>query len=396
VLIQCGNDVTTQTRLSASLGLTAFASAGTSVIWNGLPFIAKQQYDFSEAKNLALYLFIGLVYISGALSAAKLTKAIERCCSPRTLLAVLLLTQTIVCMTPIISVSQWTIWFAGGVLGLCSAWTWPIVESFLVAGRHGREMRRIIGWWNMVWMISVAGTMFAMAPFMEANTLMVIVGLGGMFGLATFVLILFPKSPAIHDIETSSRAVPKSYNKLLSGARVLLPLSYVINGTLAPLLPFVLTNLAIETFWQTPAVATWMIARVGMTAIMWRFEGWHGKWSILWMAIIAMAVGFVCIFTASGLPMLFAGLIIFGGGMGVTYYAGLYYAMAVGRARFDAGGTHEALIGTGYAVGPLAGLIAISFSSSHSSESPTPLIATVSCLLIAAGGALWLIWRKAR
>jgi len=388
--------VTTKTRLSASLGLTAFASAGTSVIWNGLPFIAKQQYDFSEAKNLALYLFIGLVYISGALSAGKLTKAIERYCSPRTLLAVLLLIQTIVCMTPIISVGQWTIWLAGGVLGVCSAWMWPIVESFLVAGRHGREMRRIIGWWNMVWMISVAGTMFAMAPLMEGNASMVIVGLGGMFGLATFVLILFPKSPAIHDIETSSRAVPQSYNKLLSGARVLLPMSYVINGTLAPLLPFVLTNLAIETFWQTPVVATWMIARVGMTAIMWRYEGWHGKWSILWMALIAMAIGFVCIFTASGLPMLFAGLIIFGGGMGVTYYAGLYYAMAVGRARFDAGGTHEALIGTGYAVGPLAGLIAISFSSSHSSETPTPLISTVSCLLIAAGGALWLIWRKAR
>lgn len=388
--------MTTKTRLSASLGLTAFASAGTSVIWNGLPFIAKQQYDFSEAKNLALYLFIGLVYISGALSAGKLTKAIERYCSPRTLLAVLLLIQTIVCMTPIISVGQWTIWLAAGVLGVCSAWMWPIVESFLVAGRHGREMRRIIGWWNMVWMISVAGTMFAMAPLMEGNASMVIVGLGGMFGLATFVLILFPKSPAIHDIETSSRAVPQSYNKLLSGARVLLPMSYVINGTLAPLLPFVLTNLAIETFWQTPAVATWMIARVGMTAIMWRYEGWHGKWSILWMALIAMAVGFVCIFTASGLPMLFAGLIIFGGGMGVTYYAGLYYAMAVGRARFDAGGTHEALIGTGYAVGPLAGLIAISFSSSHSSETPTPLISTVSCLLIAAGGALWLIWRKAR
>ena len=388
--------MTTKTRLSASLGLTAFASAGTSVIWNGLPFIAKQQYDFNEAKNLALYLFIGLVYISGALSAGKLTKATERYCSPRTLLAVLLLTQTIVCMTPIISGGQWTIWLAGGVLGVCGAWMWPIVESFLVAGRHGREMRRIIGWWNMVWMISVAGTMFAMAPLMEANASMVIVGLGGMFGLATFVLILFPESPAIHDIETSSKTVPQSYNKLLSGARVLLPLSYVINGTLAPLLPFVLTNLAIETFWQTPAVATWMIARVGMTAVMWRSEGWHGKWSVLWMALIAMAVGFVCIFTASGLPMLFAGLIIFGGGMGVTYYAGLYYAMAVGRARFDAGGTHEALIGTGYAVGPLAGLIAISFSSSHSIEAPTTLIATVSCLLIAAGGALWLIWRKAR
>ena len=388
--------MTTRTRLSASLGLTAFASAGTSVIWNGLPFIAKHQFDFSEAKNLALYLFIGLVYISGALSAGKLTKATERYCSPRTLLAVLLLTQTIVCMSPIISVSQWTIWLAGGVLGLCGAWTWPIVESFLVAGRHGREMRRIIGWWNMVWMISVAGTMIAMAPLMEANASMVIVGLGGMFGIATFVLILFPKSPAIHDIDSSSKVVPESYKNLLLGARVLLPLSYVINGTLAPLLPYVLTNLSIETFWQTPAVATWMLARVGVTAIMWRSEGWHGKWSILWMAIIAMAVGFTFIFAASGLAMLFMGLIMFGSGMGVTYYAGLYYAMAVGRARFDAAGTHEALIGTGYAVGPLAGLIAISFSSSHSSEAPRPLIATVSCLLVAAGGALWLIWRKDR
>ena len=238
--------------------------------------------------------------------------------------------------------------------------------------------------------------MIAMAPLMEANASMVIVGLGGMFGIATFVLILFPKSPAIHDIDSSSKVVPESYKNLLLGARVLLPLSYVINGTLAPLLPYVLTNLSIETFWQTPAVATWMLARVGVTAIMWRSEGWHGKWSILWMAIIAMAVGFTFIFAASGLAMLFMGLIMFGSGMGVTYYAGLYYAMAVGRARFDAAGTHEALIGTGYAVGPLAGLIAISFSSSHSSEAPRPLIATVSCLLVAAGGALWLIWRKDR
>jgi hypothetical protein len=388
--------VNSQTRLSASLGLTAFASAGTSVLWNGLPFIAKQQYDFSEAKNLALYLFIGLVYISGALSAGKLTKAVERFCSPRTLLGVLLLTQTFVCIMPIFSVSEWPIWLAGGVLGICSAWMWPIVESFLVAGLHGRSMRRAIGWWNMVWMISVAGTMFAMAPLMEANASMVIVGLGGMFGLATIILYLFPASPAIHDPETSLKAVPDSYKKLLRGARVLLPLSYVINGTLAPLLPFVLTNLAIETFWQTPAVATWMIARVGVTAIMWRSEGWHGKWSILWMAIAAMAVGFIFIFTAGGLPMLFAGLIIFGGGMGATYYAGFYYAMAVGRAKFDAAGAHEALIGAGYAAGPAAGLVAISLSHSSSTSTPTPLISTVSFLIIASGSALWLIWRKAR
>lgn len=386
----------TQTRLSASLGLTAFASAGTSVVWNGLPFIAKQQYHFSEAKNLLLYLLIGVIYVFGALSAGRLTKQIERHCSPKKLLAVLLITQTVVCMTPLFFEGEWVLWFAGGILGLCGSWMWPIVESFLVAGRHGKNMRRAIGWWNVVWMISVAGTMFAMAPLMESHASMVIVGLGAMFGFAAIVLRAFPKQPALHDVAESSKAVPSSYRRLLTGARILLPLSYIINGTLAPLLPYVLTNLAIEPFWQTPAVATWMIARVGVTGLMWKVQGWHNRWSVLWLAITAMAVGFVCIFAANSLALLFAGLIIFGAGMGIAYYAGLYYAMAVGRAELDAGGTHEALIGAGYAVGPTAGLLAISFSHSGSTASPTPLIATVSCLIIAAGGALWVIWRKAR
>jgi hypothetical protein len=53
-----------------------------------------------------------------------------------------------------------------------------------------------------------------------------------------------------------------------------------------------------------------------------------------------------------------AGLVAFGAGHGILYFASLYYAMAVGGAEVDAGGTFEALIGAGYVVGPLAGLAA--------------------------------------
>ena len=384
------------TCLAASLVLTAFASAGTSVIWNGLPFIAKQQFGFNETNNLTLYFLIGLVYVFGAMSAGKWTKGVEKHCSPRKLLALLLLLQTAVCLMPLFFLGEWTLWLAGVVLGLCSSWMWPIIESFLVAGRHGQQMRRAIGWWNIVWMASVAGTMFAMAPLMEHHASMVIVALGAMFGLATLVLYAFPATPTLHAVESSSKEVPPNYKHLLKGARVLLPLSYIINGTLAPLLPFVMSNLAVDPFWQTPAVATWMIARVGVTALLWHFGGWHGKWSVLWVAIFAMAIGFVCIFSASSLWILFAGLIIFGGGMGIAYYAGLYYAMAVGRAEFDAAGTHEALIGAGYTVGPTAGLLAISFSNSGSTVTSTPLITIVSGLIIIAGILLWTIFRKAR
>ena len=384
------------TGLAASLALTSLASAGTSVIWNGLPFIAKHQYGFDETATLLLYLLVGSVYIFGAMCSSRWARAMASTCSPRTILAVLLMLQAAVCSLPLFFSDAWVIWVAGGVAGLCSALLWPLVESFLVSGRHGRAMRRAIGWWNIVWMISVASTMFAMAPLMENHASMVIVALGCMNLLAVCVLPFYKSRPARHDEEIAACAVPSGYSNLLKGARLLLPLSYIINGTLAPLLPFVLSNLAVDTFWQTPAVATWMIARVVVTACMWHWPNWHGRWSVLWIAVAMMAIGFVSIFMASGMVLLFTGLVLFGGGMGIAYYAGLYYAMAVGRAGLNASGTHEALIGAGYTVGPAVGMLSIASTQSDLSTSPSALIGTVGCLIVVAMASLWVIWRKAR
>jgi hypothetical protein len=49
--------------------------------------------------------------------------------------------------------------------------------------------------------------------------------------------------------------------------------------------------------------------------------------------------------------------------MGITYYAALYYSMAVGHAAVEAGGNFEALIGLGYVVGPLLGISANALAS---------------------------------
>ena len=94
--------------------------------------------------------------------------------------------------------------------------------------------------------------------------------------------------------------------------------------------------------------------------------------------------------------MLIFGLVLFGAGTGITYYAALYYAMAVGQAKVDAGGTHEAFIGGGYIVGPIVGLIAIQSSSYTQVTSYQTIIIIVLSLLILATGALALFWRKAR
>ena len=56
------------------------------------------------------------------------------------------------------------------------------------------------------------------------------------------------------------------------------------------------------------------------------------------------------------------GVACLGTGLGIIYYAALYYAMAVGRAAVEAGGVHEGLIGAGYTCGPLAGLLGVAIA----------------------------------
>lgn len=385
-----------RTSLTASLVLTGLASTGTSVIWNGLPFIAKRDYGFSESENLALYLLIGFVYVIGALSSGICTRAIRPIVSLRVIIGFLLATVTTVCSLPLFLNSPSVMWIAGGVSGFCSAWLWPIVESYLVAGRHGTEMRRAIGWWNLVWMISVAGVMISMAPLMGSHASMVIVGLGVMNLLAIGVLPWYSKNPPQHEEIKSIEHVPAGYRGLLKGARVLLPLSYVINGVLAPLLPYVLAGIAIDIFWQTPIVSVWMLARVVATALMWQFGTWHGKWSVLWGSLISMTAGFTLILSAWGLFPLVLGLVLFGGGMGVTYYAALYYAMSVGRAGVDAGGKHEALIGGGYMIGPIVGLVSMQSASIVGGSAFQAIIYIVIAIMVFAIVTLGLFWKKAR
>ena len=386
----------TASSLVATLCLTAFASIGTSVVWNGLPFIAKQYYGFDEYENFSLFLLIGLLYIVCAFASGKLTSLFNKVCSSRAILALLLVMQGTVCTLPLLFESSWVVWVAGGVAGGCSAWLWPLVESYLVAGRHGQSMRSAIGYWNTVWMISVATAMIAIAPLMESHASMAIVGLGFANLIAVIPLYWFEQEPAAHDETEAQAHVPDGYKPLLKGARILLPLSYIFNGVLAPILPFVLSRINVDVVMQTPIAAIWMFARVLIVGVMAHVPFWHGRWAVLWGGMIAMSLGLIAIFAATSLSILILGLALFGSGMGVTYYAAIYYALAVGRAEVEAGGTHEALIGGGYMVGPVIGLGTLQFGPEHDSDPFFPLAISVFALMAVGILCFVFIWRKDR
>lgn len=350
------NETVAPTPIAAVLGLTMLASIGTGVIWNGVPFIAEAEYSYTQTQTLLMYLVIGLTYIGGAITAARFLKFIERWMTARTLLLLILIIQSVICLGPLVVKAPWILWVVVGITSLLASFLWPIIESYLTAGRHGHEMRRAIGWWNVVWTSSVAASLWFMAPFLNTNAQFAIVALGGFNVVALITLFWFKRNPGTHDKELSQESITPEYPFLLHTVRVLLPLSYVLNAALAPLLPYLFNRLEIDVLWKTPAAATWMVVRVFAMVAMWRLGFWHGRWGTLFLGGLLITIGFGVIVLTPSLLILLIGLGIFGAGMGVIYYAALYYAMSVGKAQVDASGKHESLIGIGYAIGPAAGL----------------------------------------
>jgi len=395
---------TSPTSLGAILSLTAIASMGTGILWNGLPFIVKHDYGYSQQRTLILHIMLAVAYMTAAFTTGRVLALMRQWISPRGVLIVLLLAQAIACVGPVVVRHEWMIWVTAAVVSITGAMIWPIVESFLAAGRHGKELRRALGWWNIVWTISVAAALLLMAPLVEHHARLAIVGFGALNFVGFVPLLMFPERPGNHDHPDAATSVTHVYPHLRTAARILLPMSYVLCAGLSPLLPFVLGSMNVSVASETPTAATWTIARVFAIAIMWRVTFWHGRWGTLVLGGVSMAIGFAFVVSAAELWMIFVGLSIFGAGMGIVYYAAIYYALAVGKAEVDAGGVHEALIGGGYLLGPL-----LSLGSMHGAEvarnsgisiTDGSVIITVMWATLAGGAVLvvraYLRARKAR
>lgn len=338
------------------LGVTFVCSLGTGVFWHGIPFIAKHTYDFSQVRNLLLAGAMGAIYTLGAFTAGALTRRLERRLSPRDVLGAAIAVLSLVCLAPILVRGEWALWLAALVGTYVTSIIWPVIESYVTAGRHGASMRSALGWFNLTWAPAVAIPLFVMAPILERHGEWAISGFASVGLVGLVLLAWFAPRPVHHDPETADAHVGPEYRLLLRSARVLLPVSYVLSAAMNPILPYRFEDLGVDVGWETPAAATWIVVRVITFLLLWRLGFWHGRWGALLLGAIAMTGGFALVVAGPTIATVLAGLACLGVGLGVIYYAALYYAMAVGRAQVDAGGTHEGLIGAGYTVGPLAGL----------------------------------------
>jgi len=337
--------------MATILGTTFLGSVSGVAFWAGLFFVTAAHYHFPPGRNLILAASMGAV----SAVASWMSSRVAARFAPRSVVSWSFAIWAGVALLPVLFPrSELVLWIAAFSASATSATIWPIVESYVSAGRHGGEMRSAIGWFNVTWTPATAVPLFVM-PAVARLGLPWCLGLTSVVNALAFVASRgLPRRPIAHGPEAAQAALGPEYGWLARSASWLLPLSYVISTTIAPLLPFRLAAVGLGASASVVA-GLWMAARFVTFYAMWRTAFWHGRWGTLVLGGVAIASGFALILLAPSASGVAAGLVIYGVGMGLTYYAALYYSLAVGHAAVGAGGMFEALIGLGSCVGPLVG-----------------------------------------
>ncbi|HLK90368.1 MAG TPA: hypothetical protein VKZ18_10765, partial [Polyangia bacterium] len=270
--------------LGRVLCVTFLGSVGSGTFWAGLFFVTAERYHFSALANLVIAASMGAVYAVAARVAGRLAHGR----APRRLLSSTLAVWTAAAALPLLLPDSVPALWAAALAGAgAAAATFPVVESYLTAGRHGAEMRSAIGKFNLTWTPATALPLLLLPLLGRASALGSFAVSGAATALAWLAALALPEHPAPHRPEAAREAVGPEYPLLLRAASWLLPFSYVISATLAPVLPQRLAAVGVGPA-KSFVAASWMAMRFCVLLLMWRSSFWHGRWGTIGAASLAL------------------------------------------------------------------------------------------------------------
>lgn len=341
-------------------GLTSFAATWLNT---GIYLVTTRVLGFTPGESLALAASQGVMTIVGSLLASRLSGRLggRRALIP--IYAVLALLTAAMSL-----VHGWAF------VAVLLAWmfvvslNWPSMEAILCHAPDAAEVSRRVGRYNVVWSatgalaIATLGAAIGLRPGGQA----VFLGAALLHAVSAVLVAVGREQacPADAHLEAPPELLAKqAFARRLS--RTALPASYVVINSLIPLLALRLASSGLSEAMVSLVVSVWLVARIGIFAIMGATSFWHAKPGILLLAVGTMIVGFGgAIWPGGGIAWLVAMQVLIGAAVGAIYFASLYFGLVLAHGGEGDGGAteqnglHEATIGLGTILGPGAGAAA--------------------------------------
>jgi len=388
--------------LSRLLVITFVESLATTLIERGVYFYSHDRLGFTDGENLGLALGFGAAYALGALA----SHGIAQRATEKRLLVATLIAQFAGFTTLFFSAGATMLVAMNTVLGCINGLKWPVIESYVSAGRTPRDQARAVGLFNISWAPAVAVALVMAGPLIDWWSPSLFAA-AGLLNLASLALVRpLERRPEHLAPDHPERPAPEAmgrFRSLLAASRWSMLGSYSLMWVLAALLPRVYTDLGIGVTAATALSALLDAVRTTAFVVLGLWQGWHSRRWTQAVVIFGLPAGFfLALFAPNlaaavgggsglGLATVLVGEVIFGLVAGTTYYAALYYAMIVKNAAVEAGGAHEGLIGTGFAIGPLAGLAGGWLAPRVGGPVAGMTAGIAPIILICSAGAAWFL-----
>jgi Na+/melibiose symporter-like transporter len=385
------------------LVLTFVESLATLFFENGVYFYTHERLAFGERANLALAVVFGLTYVLGALGSHVLSARLGE----RRTLAITIFVQLLGMMVmtiPGFSAASTTgvVFAMSMVMGLLNGIKWPVVESYIGAGRTGSAQAAAVGRFNVSWSLSAPVALLVIGPLIAAQlpgplakltpgSALFLAGVAAS-AVSLFLLIRLPArvthTAADHPQHPAEDRV-RRFRALLASSRWSMFVSYAMMFVILPLAPSIFAALGHSVSVATALTAVLYAVRCAVFLVMERTERWHGSALVPAVVVFVMPVGFFLVLLGPSTAITVVGLAVFGVAAGLAYAGALYYAIVVGNASVDAGGKHEAIIGLGFTLGPALGVAGKSLGAVLGGATAGLCGGVLPLIVFCGGGALW-------
>jgi hypothetical protein len=381
------------TRLVPLLVIAFLTDLAAVFAARGVPFLCHKELGFGDVGNLLLTFAFGVVYVPAALLSHRLCGRFgERRC----LIGTYLLDITAYVVTAALWRHPAAVFLLLAVLGATNGVKWPVLESYVSAGRASHLQARAIGLFNLSWAGSFPVALFGAGPIIDAWPSGIFLLPAGTVAIALAIVRTLPRRP-LHlpegDPGRLGEEQLRRWSGLRTSGRYLNLLSQAGCCALGALMPTIFQNLGFEVFWATGLSSLMDLTRFLFFIVLQFHTGWHGLRSPLLGGAVCLTAGFFMVVLGGGTGMVLAGEVLFGIGGAMSYYAALYYAMAVQNAAVEAGGVHEALIGLGAIIGPASGLAGVMLQTKLGGAAWGSLLGMGPMFAVCLGAVSWKLLR---
>jgi len=369
-----------------ALALTFLQSISTILVARGIYFYTEKFHHFNKVENLLLALVYGLSYAGAAALSHRVSTRIGE---KRALMLTLLLQIPVLAMfvTGNIPMLVVGITLSAAFYGM----TWPVVESYIVSGDTPGIALKSVGSFNITWSLSNPVALLAAGVLIDLNHWALFAAACCLTLTAVTLARTLPHRPAHlseNHPERPSEKILLSYESLLPASRWLMFCSYSLMWILAAVLPVIFSRLGVEVKYASPLSSIIDVMRAAIFVIFQFWAGWHGRKLPLILVVIGLPLGFGLAMFGTNVPVIVIGEAVFGISAAICYYASLYYAMVVKNAAVEAGGTHESVIGMGFAVGPMLAAAGFWCGTAWHSETLGITAGVLPLILICASSAI--------